>query len=527
MRKARLFPARKVASLPLADFDPTDLLSPPPRSAMSKDPTRIFHRTALFLLFIFSPVSFVTGNGLFPQSNRVFVGDWIGELDQGGKKLKVVIHLVEIEDGRGLSGTLDSPAQGAFGLKLNPVRVEGNRLTFEFQPAGFMYSGEVSPDGLAISGTLTQRGGQAALVFSKASGNQPPSAKKQDPKPPFPYLFEEVTVVNPEDPRVILSGTLTIPKEGEGPFPAVVLISGSGPQNRDSEVFGHRPFFVLADFLTRMGVAVLRFDDRGVGKSKGDFASATTRDFASDVFALVQFLKTRKEIDSARIGLIGHSEGGYVAPMVAARTRDVSFLVLMAAPGVSGLRLSLAQGETLARAEGVSEGEIQKNRTLQMELFEIYLSEADPMKAEPRLIKAVERFTAPMTDEKKRVQETQRLLASAKAFNNGWFRFFLRYEPGPTLKKVRIPVLALNGSLDLQVHGPENLGAISRHLRSGGNRKVRINELPGLNHLFQTAKTGATSEYGLLDETISPSVLGLISDWISTTVKPRSKRRGH
>lgn len=470
----------------------------------------------LFLIFILLSATSVRGQSQSLQNVKPFLGDWKGELVLGEKKVSIVIHLVGTNDGEAISGTFDSPGQGAFGLQLNPVRVKGNQLSFEFQPAKISFSGELSAEG-SISGKFTQRGESVPLVFSRSTSNESRKSRPQDPRPPLPYKAEEVFFENSAAPGVILAGTLTIPVEGEGPFPTVVLISGSGPQNRDSEVLGHRPFLILADQLTRNGLAVLRFDDRGVGKSKGDFAAATTLDFASDVIAAIKYLKTRTEVDSKHIGLIGHSEGGYVAPIVASRTRDVAFLVLLAGPGVSGAHLSLAQGASIARAEKTPDDEVQKNQALQKTLFGIYLSEPDPRKAEPRLIEEVKKFTAAISDEKKKDQDTQRLLASALGFNNGWFRFFLGYDPGPTLKKVRVPVLALNGSLDLQVDSAENLRAISRHLKSGGNRNVETMELPGLNHLFQSAKTGAPSEYGSIEETFSPTALRIITEWIQKT----------
>jgi pimeloyl-ACP methyl ester carboxylesterase len=444
---------------------------------------------------------------------KAFVGDWKGTLDVGSIKLDLILHIALEPDGKTLSGTMDSPDQGASGLKLDSVTSDGPKFSFVLKRGNIVYAGNLNGDGTKMSGTFTQ-GSSLPLDFSRATGPIAAKTRPQDPKKPYPYKEEDVSFENPAAKDVKLAGTLTLPADAKGPVPVVVLITGSGPQNRDEFLLGHRPFLVLADHLTRNGIAVLRYDDRGVAKSTGNFPAATSADFATDVEAAVAFLKTRKEIDPKRIGLIGHSEGGLVAPMVAARSKDVAFIVLMAGPGTRGDEILVAQGALIAKAEGMAAAAIERNTRVQKEFFNILLAEPNPAEAEKKMKAAVETVVADVKDEKKREEEAKILRGSIGTLNTPWFRFFLAYDPRAALQKLKIPVLAINGSLDLQVPCRENLGEIEKALKAGGNRNFKTVELPNLNHLFQTTKTGAPSEYKYLEETIAPVALETMSEWL-------------
>jgi pimeloyl-ACP methyl ester carboxylesterase len=352
-----------------------------------------------------------------------------------------------------------------------------------------------------------------------------PRQRPQEPKRPYPYGEQEVIIDN-KNAGVKLSGTLTTPNTG-GPFPAVLLISGSGPQDRDETIMGHKPFLVLADHLTRIGVAVLRVDDRGVGRSTGAFLECTSEDFAEDVLACIEFLKRRSTIDSARIGLIGHSEGGLIAPMVAARSADVAFVVLMAGPGLPGEEIFYLQGDLIAKAEGVGDAFTKRNRAAQQRLFAIVKEETDRGIIEKKARQEIAALMAAMPEGQRKAAE-----ASPSFVENQivmlllpWFRFYLTHDPRTELMKVYCPVLAINGDKDLQVPAPENLSAIAHALKTGGNKDFSIVSLPNLNHLFQTSLTGAISQYHKIEETISPVALSAISDWIlKRTNKPLSRR---
>lgn len=426
--------------------------------------------------------------------------DWSGELKIGSMCLPIVLHIKE--EGEALAVTLDSPDQGAFAIPAESVTFEDNLLRFKISALHAEYTGTLKND--QISGTFIQSGTSLPLIFNAQSfiRNRP-----QEPKAPLPYLEKNVSYKN-QEAGVTLSGTLTFPK-GKGPFPAVILITGSGPHDRDETIFGHKPFLVLADHLTRLGVAVLRVDDRGVGESTGTFEGATSKDFATDVLAGIDFLKNSKEINVKKIGLIGHSEGGLIAPIVAAQSKDVSFVVLMAGTGVTGAEVLYEQSSLLQEISNVSRSEILESQKLQKKLFNIVMKESDCKVAEKELRLAIlEHYP-----KGENLAESD-LTAQVRSVNSEWFRYFLKHQPVEFLNKVTVPVLALNGELDLQVSATQNLPAISKALEEGGNRDCKIVTLPQLNHLFQTCKTGSPSEYGEIEETISPIALKVISDWI-------------
>lgn len=363
-----------------------------------------------------------------------------------------------------------------------------------------------------------------------ASQDQNPR-RPQDPVEPFPYVSEDLRYPNPESGNT-LAGTFTRPSSG-GPFPAVILIAGSGRADRNEALLGHRPFLVLSDHLTQQGIAVLRFDKRGVGESTGDFAAATSRDFASDVLAGVAYLKTRDDVDAEAIGLAGHSEGGLIAPMAAVASEDVSFLVLMAGPGVNGERILQGQRALIARASGVPEQAIARSQQLLNAVLQILKSGTDTernreaiagiVRAGLQGASAEDRARLGITDEPslERAVAAQLEQMQVGQLNTPWFRYLLTYEPAQTIARVRVPVLAINGQNDLLVPWEENLDEIEAALVRGGNADFEIHALPGLNHLFQHSETGAPSEFRTIEETWSVEAMELIADWILKTVEGR------
>jgi uncharacterized protein len=402
-----------------------------------------------------------------------------------------VLKVAKAED-NSLSARFASLDQGAQEVPCARIEQAGMTVKFELKP-GADFEGALNAQGSEISGNWKQSGATLPLVFKRVD-KLPDTTRPQDPKKPYPYSEEEVSYEN-KPGRAKLAGTLTLPK-GNGPFPAVLLITGSGQQDRDESLMGHRPFLVLADHLTRKGIAVLRVDDRGMGGSTGEVKTATTEDFGGDVLAGVEFLKSRgKEIDIHKIGLIGHSEGGVIAPMVALRSHDVAFIVMMAGTGVPGDEILMAQIEAISKVAGVPAATIAKNLDAERQILDIVKQESDPKVREARL-----RLT-PAT-------------AQLQAVMSPWFRFFIMYDPAPALQKITCPVLALNGELDLQVPASLNLPAIEKALKAGGNRDYEVVKLPKLNHLFQTSQTGSIEEYGKIEETIAPVALETMSAWI-------------
>ncbi len=486
-----------------------------PLLAMKPTPLSI---TALMVVLLAGPGAGLAHSWALPWMPTDEVeGTWLGTLQTPGVELRIVFHITRDSTGA-LAATLDSPDQGATGIPAGPVTVTGDSLRIEVPAVGGFYEGTLSEDGDTIDGRWSQGGASLPLVLKRTEEEIEEPARPQEPQPPYPYDVEDVTYDNAEA-DVTLAGTLTTPR-GDGPFAAAVLISGSGPQNRDEELMGHKPFHVLADYLTRQGIAVLRYDDRGIAESTGNFRAATSVDFAGDALAGVAYLKSRPKIDPAKIGLVGHSEGGLIAPIAAVKSSDVGFIVLMAGPGMTGEQILYLQGALIMRANGAPEATITQNREQQEFLFTTLLSEPDSAAADQKLRTAIQERIDAMTDEERQTagltdDNVQSIIdGQIRRINNPWFRYFLAYDPVPTLREVTCPVLAINGELDLQVPPKENLQAIEEAVREGGNDAVTIVELEGLNHLFQTAQTGSPNEYSTIEETFSPTALAVIGDWI-------------
>ncbi|MBM3332521.1 alpha/beta hydrolase [candidate division WOR-3 bacterium] len=465
---------------------------------------------ALLLLF---------ASGCKPTAAKGVAGLWQGTLKVQGTELRIVFHVNQAADGK-LSATLDSPDQGATGIAVDECSFGNGKLTLAVKSIAGGFEGMLKNDS-TIEGKWNQGGMSLPLVLKRIE-KVAAALRPQEPKRPYPYKDEEVTLEN-QTAGITLAGTLTLPETG-GPFAAAVLITGSGPQSRDEEVFGHKPFLVLSDYLTRQGIAVLRCDDRGVGKSGGDSKAATTADFATDALAAFEYLRTRKEIDPKRIGLIGHSEGGVIAPMVANLAPDVAYVVLMAGTGIPGDSVLMLQSRLVAKAEGASESTLAKSAVAQRALLDLAKSNLDSAgraaRLKPLLKEAISQLS-PADSHAINSSDTsnQAVEQQIKAVLTPWFHYFLNYDPRPALTKLRQPVLAIVGEKDVQVAPKENLAAIDAALKAGGNKDYLTKELPGLNHLFQTATTGGVSEYAKIEETISPTALKVMGDWILARVR--------
>ncbi len=437
-------------------------------------------------------------------------GVWQGALEGNGMRLRLQLH-VSHDDQKQLVAALDSPDQGVSGLPAIKVSQKDAGFHFEIPVVSGVYDGTLNPAKTAITGSWTQNGVEQKLVFQR-SDQLLELVRPQNPIKPYPYREEEITFPNGKA-KISLAGTLTLPP-GQGPFPAAILLSGSGPHDRDESLVGHRPFLVLADHLTRKGIAVLRFDKRGIGKSTGDYANATTEDFAGDAEAALAYLKTRKEIEVKKIGLIGHSEGGMIAPLVAAHSGDAAWIVLLAVPGLNGEDTLLLQSELILKTAGVNEGQIAKTREFNKQTYALVRQEKDPAALQAKLSDLVQSSGMSASLPHAALQSQVRLLASP------WFRFFLDYDPLPALQKTMCPVLALSGEKDLQVSPKENLAKIQKALQDGGNKDFQTTELPGLNHLFQHCPTGSPTEYGGIQETMAPEALNAVSDWVLRHTAP-------
>lgn len=444
-------------------------------------------------------------------SAQEVTGDWHGALNVQGNQLRLVLHISKTDDG--YKATLDSPDQGATGLPITSITFEENLLNFELANLGASYSGKL--ENKVITGNWSQGGGQLPLGFKREAIEKKKANRPQEPVKPYPYAEEEVRFEN-AGADIQLAGTLTLPKTA-GPHPVVVLISGSGPQNRNEELAGHKPFLVIADYLTRNDIGVLRYDDRGTAQSEGDFGAATTQDHATDAESAVAYLKTRKDIDQQHIGLMGHSEGGIIAPIVAAKSDDVAFIVLLAGTGIPGDELLLMQSKAIASAQGLSGEMLVRSQEINKGVFKIIKEATDTTDLESQLSEYI-LAEVPAAFRPANMTEEEFVKSQTSTVMSPWMRYFIGYNPALILSEVDCPVLAVNGDKDLQVPSEANLTAIKTALKKGGNSDVTTIEFPGLNHLFQKTDTGLPSEYGSLEETFSPEALRQITDWVKEQV---------
>ena len=399
----------------------------------------------------------------------------------------------------GYSATLDVPAQGAFDVPVDKTVFQDNHLQMTLSAMGASYSGTLK--GEAIEGEFTQHG--MAFPLNLARGEkEAPKARPQDPQPPFNYRAEEVTFTNKKEGNT-LAGTLTIP-EGDGPFPALVLVSGSGQQNRDEELMNHRPFWVIADYLSRRGVAVLRYDDRGMGGSTGEVLNATSMDFSYDAEAAFAYLLNRKEINASQVGILGHSEGGIINFMVAERRPEVAFLVSLAGPAVNGIEVLKEQQAAILRAQGMTEEMVKFSGNANAQMFDIIEASNDRVEADTLLRQLLKGWGY----NEELTEQTVGQMASP------WMYYFLKYDPTDAIVKTNCPALLLNGSKDLQVLASQNLPAYEKIIVEHGKTNLTLREMPDLNHLFQHCETGSPTEYVEIEETISPEVLEAIVEFV-------------
>ena len=442
------------------------------------------------------------------------IGIWQGSVTIQSIQLRIVFH-VGVDSSGMLKSTMDSPDQGAKGIPVKATIAKQESLIFEMPDILLRFAGARQTGDSLIVGKLNQGGMSFPLTFHRITEVKE-VARPQNPKPPFPYLAEEVTYPN-RSANITLAGTWTRPKTG-APFPAVILITGSGPQNRDEELLGHKPFLVLADYLTRRGIAVLRVDDRGIGKSTGNFRAATSMDFAADVRAGMDYLKTRSDVNPKKIGLLGHSEGGLIAPMVATDSKDVAFVVMMAGPSISGEQILYLQDSLISLGMGRAKEDVARGLASMRAIYQLLKAEADTAKLRSELFPLVMQ-SIPIDSATSKEAKEMAANAGTAQLMTPWFRFFLTYEPAPALSKMKCPVLALNGGKDAQVPPKENLEGMRKAFAKSGNKRATVTMLPGLNHLFQKAETGMPGEYARIEETINEDALKVIGDWILEATK--------
>lgn len=462
---------------------------------------------SLPLTFHREPPAHKPGDAISPAE-----GLWQSALLTHGMRLRFQLHVSHDSDGE-LIAALDSLDQSVIGLPAVHVTQKESSFHFEIPAMAAVFDGTLNAATNAISGTWLQSGTSAPIEFKRS--DQPLELRRpQNPVKPYPYREEEVSFSNAAA-GVTLAGTLTLPK-GPGPFAAAVLIAGSGPNDRDESLENHKPFLVLSDYLTRRGMAVLRYDKRGIGKSTGSADAATTIDLAGDAAAAVAYLKTRKEIDPERIGLIGHSEGAIIAPYLASRSKDIAWVVLLAAPATKGQDTLLNQSELIARASGLSDSQVLASLNFNRNTYDMVREEKNP----GILIDRIKDFVK--TSGLDGVLPPSVLEPQLRMLTSPWFRFFLDYDPVPSLQNTKCPVLALYGQKDLQVPPKSNLPLLQKALSDADNTQANIRQLAELNHLFQHAYSGLPVEYGAIEETFAPEALEIIGDWLEARITAKT-----
>ena len=457
----------------------------------------------------------------FLAFSQTISGNWYGLLDAMGTELTIVLHLSQAEDGS-LNGTMDIPDQDVYGLEIDELSLEDRTFRFEMTDLGATYQGTLSS--LGLKGDFSQAGFDFPLNFSKAELTRTGlKAREQDPQD-FPYQRETVSFPGGAE-DVTIAGEFTWPAD-KTPKAALILVSGSGGQDRNCELgraINHRPFLVLSDYFTRAGYAVLRYDDRGIAESTGDYAAATTADFAKDALAAANYLRSRPELEGTQVGMAGHSEGGLIAPMVAAQDPEaLDFLILLAAPALSGDSIVLEQSRRIQQLMGAPPVLVERNLSPLRSAYQYIRNhpELDRASLDSGLvdifIRSIDDLPIPLQNS---ITDREGFARQQMGdLSNPWLRFFLSSNPSEYLSKVTVPVLALNGELDPQIVAQDNLRVIASSVGSNGNEAVTIVPLPGLNHLFQKATTGIPAEYGTIEETFSPTAMRIIVSWLDQLV---------
>lgn len=439
-------------------------------------------------------------------------GKWFGTLEVPAAPMP--FNLTVTAHDQGYSATIDSPEQQVYGLAAREFSFVKDSVKFYVPQGGIRYKGSLTPQG-ELNGVFIQGDFTLPLKFKREAKPSTTLLRPQEPQKPYPYLSQDITFFNQKD-SVNLAGTLTLPSKTKK-APAVILISGSGPQDRNESLMGHKPFLVLSDYLTRQGIAVLRFDDRGTAASTGNFASAGLAEFTSDVQAALAYLKGRREIDPAKIGLLGHSEGGLVAPRVAAEKKSgVAFVILMAAPGLPGDELLLQQAYDVGRASGMTAQELSRAADINKEIYRLVRQEKNTQLLNQKLTAYLKEVIPAMYKEEKITdRELETFIAKTiREVNSPTITEALRSDPAENIARLQCPVLALNGSKDIQVAALPNLTAIEDALKKGKNTHYEVKNYEGLNHLFQQCQSGTIEEYKQIKQTMDPKVLRDISLWI-------------
>ncbi len=469
---------------------------------------------ALSMMCTLSVAMAQTGSGPITNASNGLEGTWQGTVSDGRTELKVIIELKR--SGTDFSGSFQVPDRSADILPMSTVTVADRSLRFTFDVPTVWWEGRLNDEGTRLEGKWSNGVSTFPLNFARTAA--PPSVKTrvQDPKKPYPYDDKQVRFEN-RAAQISLAGTLTLPKTA-GPFAAVILMGGAGRIDRDGTLYGHHPFLVLADNLTRRGIAVLRVDDRGVGESGGNAESATIDDYASDLEAAIAYLKTRPDIDRKRLGLIGYGEGGCIVPVITAHSSSLALAVLIAGVGVDGKHTLIARSDLAVKPVGAVEEEIKALRRLEIRCLSIMGGIANPEAATSALRSAIATEIAPIPAGR-RQRALQEMVAITSSFNTPWMRSFIGYDPVPLLKRTTCPVLLVHGDHDMEMAADLHLSSEEAALKASGNMAVTSATIKLANHMMQPCKTGLPDEYEAIEQTFSADALKTIGEWIELRVK--------
>lgn len=450
-----------------------------------------------------------------------FTGSWYGVLDVGVMKLNISFH---IKDSNHVFYTkMDSPDQKAFGIKMEETIINNDSIMIKSPKLNITFRGKWMNENNITGGF--EQGAKYQLNLNRTKPIITAPKRPQTPKPPYSYKVLDTIYFN-TDKTIQYGATLTYPQGlSSKKYPTLILITGSGQQDRDETIFNHKPFAVIADYLTQKGYAVLRIDDRGVGKTTGNVTNATSLDFAKDVKEAIRFLKTLPMVNIQKIGLLGHSEGGMIAPIAAADNKDVAFIISLAGLGVNGKKLLVKQNKDILESNGISKVQADAFGRIFSEMMDIALKVKDTTIAFQNGIKAYQSWAEKnknidlsFTEIKNDADRNKFIKDLVTTFQSPWMHYFLSFNPSPYWQKVKVPVLALNGSKDIQVDAAINIKAIQEAFKKGKNKNLTTHIFPGLNHLFQHCKTCTVPEYNELEQTIAPEVLTTINEWLIKTI---------
>ncbi|MDR2426421.1 MAG: alpha/beta hydrolase [Endomicrobium sp.] len=458
------------------------------------------------IIFILISACFLVLN-VFAADLPDISGKWYGQLKEHGVYLKIALNIKKNENV--YHASLDSLLQNTYNIAVSTFSFDNQAVNFTITDLVIEYKGTLEKNG-NIKGIFRQHGQDFNVTFSKTQIGRP-----QEPAKPYPYIEEKI-VFEDKKSGIKIDGTLTLP-HAKGSFPAVILISGNGPQNRDGEIFGHKPFLVIADYLTNNGIAVLRYDDIGTAYSSGHFASATIADFAAAAESALAYLKNRKEINKKNIGFIAHSEGAASASIIAAQNEDVAFMVFLSACGLPGKDIIVKQYELIGKASKIEKKYFKRDLQINKKATEIVSTAPDIGQLRSLLFnylgKTFDGFSPSVIP--RGIGKADFMRTYTNIYTTPSMIYFLKYNPTDSLKRVKCPVFAVWGGKDLQVSAKENLKAVKKALKAGDNKDVTLKIFPNLNHLFQECKSGLPEEYSQIEQTFSPEVLSEITDWIT------------